>query len=266
MLWRALCPVKAPVGGSDPRGLSLRGKNPIARNEADCHCELAKQSLFSGLARAEQPRSPVSFALSLRACEAISLLTVCQPWTTEIARLFCIVIASLRSNLSFLPASPGQPRSPRCARNDSRRTLRSNLFFCVASPGQPRSPGSFVLSLRACEAISLLTVCQRKTTEIATFLAMTRYNRDCRAALAMTAEKPCEAISLLTVCQRKTSEIATFLAMTGCSLTKQSLFSVCQPWTTEIARLLCIVIASLRSNLSFLPASPGQPRSPRSSR
>ena len=40
--------------------------------------------------------------------------------------------------------------------------------------------------------------------------------------------------------------------MTGCFPTKQSLFSACQTWTTEIARFFCIVIASLRSNLSFL--------------
>jgi len=129
----------------------------LAMTQLACHCEPAKQSLFS----------------------------VCQPFTTEIAALRSrprkgaltgvFVIASLRSNLSFLFASPGQPRSPRYARDDT-----------------------IGLSLRACEANSL-------------FCLPALDNRDRRATLAMTKLAcHCEPAkqSLFSVCQPRKGEIA----------------------------------------------------------
>ena len=155
---------------------------------------------------------------------AISLLAVCQPFTTELASFLAMtgrfVIASLRSNLSFgclsalhnrdrhVPrddrtqasaarqslfspfAIDRKPRSPRSSRLQllSLRAQRGNLSFLFVSPSQPRSPRSsrrqVVLSLRACEAISLFAVCQTFTTEIATFLAMTGLRRAQRGNLS----------------------------------------------------------------------------------
>ena len=222
MLWRALCPVKAPVGGSDPRGLSLRGKNPIARNEADCHCELAKQSLFSAcqtwtteiatfLAMTRYNRD-CRAALAMTAeepCEAISLFclpaldnrdrqaerppfchcepakqslfSACQPWTTEIAAFLAMTRynRNCRAALAMTAEEPCEAISFFCLPALNTRD-RQALLYCHCEPAKQ----------------SLFSACQPWTTEIATFLAMTRYNRDCRAALAMTAEEPCEAISL----------------------------------------------------------------------
>jgi len=79
------------------------------------------------------------------------------------------------------------------------------------------------LSLRACEAISLLAVCWLWKGEIAMYLAMTegaptgeiatlRSPSYCQSTLWVL--RACEAISLLAVCWLWTGEIATYLAMT----------------------------------------------------
>ena len=76
---------------------------------------------------------------AVRACEAISLLTVCQPRKPEIASFLAMtgvfVIASLRSNLSFLvrPAMKNRDRRAVLAMTGVFviASLRSNLSFLV---------------------------------------------------------------------------------------------------------------------------------------
>ena len=143
----------------------------------------------------------------------------------------------MRSNLSFLLNGPEQPRLPRYARNDRMLPYEAISLFCL--PALDKRDRTALLhchcversrlSLRACEAISL-------------FCLTGPNKRDCRASLAMT----------------------------GCSLTKQSLFCALPALNKRDCRAalggLRFVIASLRSNLSFLLASPEQSRLPRCAR
>ena len=64
--------------------------------------------------------------------------------------------------------------------------------------------------LRACEAISLFSVCQHVKSEIASYLAMTTLS--CQSPLG--GLRACEAISLFSVCHHVKGEIASYLAMT----------------------------------------------------
>ena len=180
--------------------------------------------------------------------EAISLF--CLPALNNrdrhaaLAMTGIFVIASLRSNLAFLFATPAQPRSPRFARDDKKMRAceaispeschceaRSNLAFLFGLPEQPRSPRS---------------ARDDKNSVIASLRSNLSFVR-CEASLSLRA---CEAISLLTVCPHWTTEFATYLCLAKAPLGGASYF----------------VIASLRSNLSFLFGLPEQPRSPRSAR
>ena len=109
------------------------------------------------------------------------------------------VFASLRSNLSFdcLPA----------LENRDRHVPRDDTIL---------------LSLRACEAISLLTVCQPRSTEIATFLAIVFL------VISSAARQ-----SLISGYLRDKGEIASslamtesFIAMTKISSAEQSLLAL----------------------------------------
>ena len=243
--------------------LSLRGtKHPqpvIARHEAI--------SLF-GLPAPAQPRSPYPEGT----------LRCARPPT---------VIASLRSNLAFLFVSPGQPRSPypegtlRCARLPTViASLRSNLAFWFASPSTneiaiPRGH----IALRSpsychCEPAkqSRFSVCQPRTTEIATFLAMTKILplRGTKQSLFSGSTKPEHPRSPYPEgtlrCARPPTVIASLrsnLAFWFASLEQTR--SHYPEGTLRCARPPT-VIASLRSNLAFLFVSPGQPRSPRCAR
>ena len=117
-----------------------------------CHCEPAKQSLFylfASCGKARPPRyarRPTVIAslrsnlscpafvvfLSLRACEAISLLSVCWLWKGEIATYLAMTRnSSLRSNLSFLylPA----------LNNRDRFVPRDDNAFLAMTEGAPTS-------------------------------------------------------------------------------------------------------------------------------
>ena len=149
-----------------PRSPSYaRPPTVIARHEAllICHCEPAKQSLF----------------------------LVCQPRTTEIATLLCLVKAPLGVARVFVKAPYG------CCET------RSNLSFLFAIPDQPRSPRSSVLSKHPMgvarhEAISL-------------FCLPALNNRDRHAPLAMTKILSLRGTkqSLFSVCLPRATEIAT---------------------------------------------------------
>ena len=173
--------------------------------------------------------------MSLRACEAISLLAVvsrpcfchCEP------AVFCHCERSAAISL-FSVCQP----------------WKTEIASCLAMTG--------VLSLRACEAISLLSVCPPQTTEIATFLATPRGCFDRSIVIASAAR-----LNLVKAPLR------------GCEPAKQSLFWllwVGRVFVIASEARLNLVKAPLRGcqpakqSLFALFARPRQPRSPRPSR
>ena len=118
-------------------------------------------------------------------------------------------------------------------------SLRSNLSFRCPPALDNRDRHVPRDDRIACEAISsfLFAYDERRDRHVP---------RDDRIA--------CEAISLFAVRQPCTTEIATFLAMTGTES------------TGEIASCLAMTELPAKQSLFSLSASPGRPRSPRSSR
>jgi len=94
----------------------------LAMTQLACHCEPAKQSLFSVclLRKGEIATYLAMTDRAVRACEAISLLGLPamknrdRRATLAMTQLACHCEA--RSNLAFRFARPGQPRSPRPSR------------------------------------------------------------------------------------------------------------------------------------------------------
>ena len=138
-----------------------------------CHCEARSNLSFISL-QTQHPRDRhAALAMTVVVIarhKAISLFFLCQPSTTEIATFLAMTGLSLKQSLFCLFANLAQPRSPRTSRWQIEASLRSNPFC--------QSP---LWGLRACrllviarhEAISLLSLCQPSTPEIATYLAMT---------------------------------------------------------------------------------------------
>ena len=91
-------------------------------------------------------------------------ITVCQ-CTLWVLRSYYFVIASLRSNLSFGFAYRKKARSPPLLSLQACKSISASCYICDCE--------LFNVSLRACEAISLLSLPDLD-------------NRDCRASLAMT--------------------------------------------------------------------------------
>ena len=145
-----------------------------------------------------------------------------------VASRMLICHCEARSNLSFCFARLGQSRSPRCARDDRKYVVkapcggREPAFFCHCEPAKQSLLFSFtfkteiatlrlpsLLSLRACEAISL-------------FVLPALNNRDRHAALATPTggfDKNSHDASAMTIVG--CCELRVDLSLRG---TKQSLF------------------------------------------
>ena len=111
-----------------------------------------------------------------------------------------------------------------------------------------------VLSLRACEAISLFAVApsvENRDRAVPRDCIFCHCERSAAIFLVLSL-RACEAISLLAVCQPFTTEIATFLAMTGLRRDRHDprncIFCHCEP---------------AKQSLFSVFAHPRQPRSPR---
>jgi len=170
--------------------------------------------------------------LSLRACEAISLFSLSAPYERDrhalLAITSCLCHCEPAKQSLLLVCQPRTTEIVTMVLTSllSLRACEAISLFGLPSPHNRNRHATLalLLSLRACEAISL-------------FGLPSLNKRDRHATLALLLSlRACEAISLFCLSAPDKRDRHAALAMTDLPA-KQSFFLVCEPRTIEIAAL-----------------------------